>query len=175
MEGPPLGIAPVAWSMDPAVLAGLVVLAAGRTRDATAILSRTDLDPAIVSAIEADDLPVSTRHDATAIDVKRDPDGRIVATRDGRPLRPGDLDLKALVAGVSHLAGARGDLEAITVERVADLVVEAEGSSRADRLRLLLEDYLLRPSERPVVVERLRQVAERDRRRDRDVDGLFEA
>ncbi len=160
--------------MEPAVRAGLVVATSARRRDAIRILEATALPGSLLSALEADDLPASDTLGDTRIALERDPDGSIRVTVDGAPLGPDDLDLAAIVAGSRHLARARGDLDVDTVDRIERLIRSTSGTPGSDRLRLLLEDYLVRPANRSVVVDRLGQFADRDRRRDRDVDSLFE-
>lgn len=161
--------------MEPAVRAGLVVAVAGRREDALAILERTRVPDALLVALETDQFPTEVPLEATTVTLEADPDGSVLVSANGRHLGVDDLDIAATVAGARHLVSARGDLDAETVDRIGDLSRATAHTAAGDRLRLLLEDYLLRPADRSVVIDRLRRHAARDRRRDRDVDALFDS
>ncbi|MFB6126264.1 MAG: hypothetical protein ABEJ79_03050 [Halolamina sp.] len=116
---------------------------------------------------------------------------------DGRRLRPGDLSPEALgvaAEAVATVRSARDDEpganaatdgprigdpaadDAAAFERVvadaARFAREAEGPGRST-FGALLVDYVA-DRERAMVCRRLRQHVARERRKDRDVDGLFE-
>lgn len=83
------------------------------------------------------------------------------------------LGTDELLAGVRPIGRRRGDLDPDDLDRIGDRLAAAAHPAR-DRLRLLLEDYLLRPEARSIAADRLRSFAGRERHRRRDIDGLFD-
>lgn len=96
-----------------------------------------------------------------------------LAVAGDRPI-PGELPLEAAAVVASAVAAARGDDPAV----VADAVRFARQHERPESTRYatFLRDYAgADPGQRPIVFERLSGVVARERRKEDDVDGLFES
>lgn len=162
--------------MEPAIRVAVALVNAGRPEEARDVL-----------AVELDDHPIAdplpdgaSIEELTAFLVEA-VDGIDVDPGDAQPVRvdstsvgADDLTLDELARGARDRATLRGDIDPDAIDRVVAWIRDADGTVEADRLRLLVEDYLFRPADRPVVIDRLEQLVARDRRRDRDVTGLFD-
>lgn len=84
-----------------------------------------------------------------------------------------DLDLAATLSAATALSAAvdAGDEE--TMSAAAALAREEHGTGRTQVTELLFA-YLRRPEARPQIAARIADHVDRDRRKDRDVSGLFE-
>lgn len=89
---------------------------------------------------------------------------------DGDTVTPVDLDQQMLVRTIHALAP--DPLEASTLTWLDE--VHAPDDVPADRIRLLLIDAIFAPDRRRVAIDRLNRIAARDRRKDRDIAGLFD-
>ncbi len=89
---------------------------------------------------------------------------------DGDTVTPVDLDQQTLVRTMQALAP--DPLEASTLTWLEDL--SAPDDVSADRIRLLLIDAIFAPDRRRVAIDRLNRIAARERRKDRDIAGLFD-
>jgi hypothetical protein len=91
---------------------------------------------------------------------------------DGELLVPGTLPLAA--AGVA--AAVVAEMSAYDGGVVADAIRFAEQTARPDESRYatFLRDFVGDPTQRPIVFQRLSSMIDRERRKERDVSGLFE-
>ena len=96
----------------------------------------------------------------------------VVAIDGDRPT-PGELPLSAAALVASAVAAARGDDPDIVDDAVR---FAAESDSPEDtRYATFVRDYAaVNPAQRPIVFERLSAVVAQERRKEEDVDGLFD-
>jgi len=96
----------------------------------------------------------------------------VVAIDGDRPT-PGELPLSAAALVASAVAAARGDDPDIVDDAVR---FAAESDSPEDtRYATFVRDYAAaNPAQRPIVFERLSAVVAQERRKEEDVDGLFD-
>jgi len=91
---------------------------------------------------------------------------------DGAPLGFDDLDLSATLLAAPALAEAVAPGTEATVEEAASLARAERGTGRTTFAELLFA-FCRDPSSRPQVAARLADHVERERRKRRDVEGLF--
>ncbi|MFP4628584.1 MAG: hypothetical protein ACLFMX_06320 [Halobacteriales archaeon] len=158
--------------MDPAVRAGAALVNEGHRPVGRYLLARAGVADRLLEGL---DDPTAAAVTVDRLRVRRTDDGAVRVAVDGVEPHLDDLDAAALVAGVRLVASDRGDLDGADLDRLARQLETAGEGPAATRLHLLLEDYLVRPTLRPVVADRLGRRADQERRRDRDVDALFDA
>ncbi|MFD1570637.1 DUF309 domain-containing protein [Halorubrum laminariae] len=91
---------------------------------------------------------------------------------DGTALALPDLDLAATLLAAPALAGAVDAGTEATVEEAARLARAERGTGRTTVTELVVA-FCREPSSRPQVAARLADHVDRERRKQRDVDGLF--
>lgn len=87
---------------------------------------------------------------------------------------PGPSTLSVAAAGVA--AAVVAESTSYDVDIVADAIRFAEQAAQPDEspYATFLRDFIGDPAQRPIVFQRLSGMVERERRKERDVDGLFE-
>jgi hypothetical protein len=174
-------VAEQVWSAEQGLLcSGLAALAdavasgrAGEWATATTAAERArellaDADPAVVSRP-----PLGRWLDSFLADPESVERGRPPAVMiDGKRRVPGTLPLRAAGLAAEALATASEYDEGLISDaiRFAGEESQPEQSTYATFLR----DFVGNPDRRPVVYERLSGLVERDRRKERDVSGLFD-
>lgn len=174
-------VTPDADGADDRLLDGLAAFATAVTEG-----RRGDWDAALDAATEAElalDAIDSDRVDLAPIErwlaafgtdpeiAERSPPPTIVV--DGDRPTPGALPLSAAAAVASAVAAARGD----DPDVIDDALRFARGSEHPENTHYatFIRDYAAaEPSERAIVFERLSGVVARQRRKETDVEGLFD-
>jgi hypothetical protein len=94
---------------------------------------------------------------------------------EGRAIDLEELDFEATAAAAHALAEASDSYDEAVVERAIEYAREVVTAGGSDRFVGLVFDFVREPENRPVVYQRLSEHVDRRRRRETDVDGLFES
>jgi hypothetical protein len=99
----------------------------------------------------------------------------LLLRHESRAVLPEDLDFESTAVAAHALAEAVDEYEESVVERAAEYARETVEADGSDQFVGLVFDFVREPEHRSIVYRRLADHVDRRRRRETDVDGLFES